>query len=120
MSLARFFGWRFVCCALALASSRPAAADRVLVGSGDPAIDVPAVQAAVDRGGHVMLRGHFSFETTPSILPEIVGAPSATVRVSREVTVSGADDDDEEMAIIEGGQIPFLVEAHGASVAFRR
>src|ERR1700679_844212 len=31
----------------------------VVTGTGDPNLDIPAVQAAVDRGGNVLLRGHF-------------------------------------------------------------
>src|ERR1700730_5964278 len=38
------------------------AAQRVVGGTGDPDIDIAAVQAAVDRGGSVVLRGHFSFD----------------------------------------------------------
>src|SRR5215470_2900095 len=52
----------------AAASAQPAPPDAptVVVGTGDPDIDVPAVQAAVDHGGHVVLRGHFSFERPPT------------------------------------------------------
>src|ERR1700737_1876693 len=38
----------------------------VVVGTGDPNIDVPAVQAAVDQGGRVVLMGHFSFDRPPT------------------------------------------------------
>ncbi len=38
-----------------------AAADGVVVGTGNPALDVPAVQAAVDSGGTVTLVGLFNF-----------------------------------------------------------
>lgn len=33
--------------------------DSVVIGTGDPAVDIPAVQAAVDRGGRVLLQGTF-------------------------------------------------------------
>src|SRR5947209_6317889 len=97
-----------------------AAAAQVVVGTGDPALDVPHVQAAVDRGGDVVLRGHFSFESAPTIVPELPGFAWATVRVSRQVVISGSDDEDGEMTTIEGGQVPFEIEAHGSSVTIRR
>ena len=115
-------------------SPRPIAAQRALndvgddyvqvVGVGDPAIDVPAVQAAVDRGGAIVLRGHFSFEAPPTKLVSPVlssgGAypPLAEVLVSKAVTISGAAEDDE-MPTIEGGTIPFYVEAPNAPVTIR-
>jgi len=42
-------------------ASSPGAYDSVLVGKGDPAYDVKAVQEAVDKGGSVLLRGTFNF-----------------------------------------------------------
>jgi hypothetical protein len=39
----------------------------VVVGTVNPNLDVPAVQAAVDQGGQVILKGHFSFDTPPTI-----------------------------------------------------
>jgi hypothetical protein len=39
----------------------------VVIGTGDPNLDVPAVQAAVDQGGSVALMGHFSFDRPPTI-----------------------------------------------------
>lgn len=41
-----------------------AAAQIVVVGTGDPDVDVPAVQAAVDQDGDIILKGHFSFNRT--------------------------------------------------------
>ena len=35
-------------------------------GTGNPEIEVPAVQAAVDHGGQVVLMGHFSFDRPPT------------------------------------------------------
>lgn len=35
--------------------------DTIVDGQNDPAVDVPAVQAAVDAGGRVLLRGTFDF-----------------------------------------------------------
>ena len=37
-----------------------------IVGTADPNIDVPAIQAAVDQGGQVILNGHFSFDRPPT------------------------------------------------------
>jgi hypothetical protein len=52
--------------AIALAASAPAQAT-VVTGTGKPDVDVPAVQAAVNLGGEVVLSGHFSFDTPPTI-----------------------------------------------------
>ncbi|MFM1988129.1 MAG: hypothetical protein RJA99_1086 [Pseudomonadota bacterium] len=55
-----------------------------IAGTGDPAKDVGAVQAAVDAGGRVRLAGAFDFgdrgRVTLTRDVEIVGAPGATVR----------------------------------------
>ena len=85
------------------------AAQTVIVGTGDPDIDIAAVQAAVDRGGSVVLRGHFSFDNPPirrGALPDLV----AIILVSKEVTISGTWDEHGEMTAIDGGEIPFAVE----------
>src|SRR6516165_6414868 len=55
--------------AVVLAWAASAGAKTVVVGTGDPDIDVPAVQAAVDQGGNVILKGHFSFDRPPTITP---------------------------------------------------
>jgi hypothetical protein len=105
---------------LALAAS--ATAQTVVVGTGNPDVDVPAVQAAVDQGGEVILQGHFSFDRPPTV-PRAVGGKLATVLISRAVAISGAwdeQDEDGEMTTIEGGTDPFYVQAPGASVEIRR
>src|SRR2546428_740349 len=66
-----------------------ALAQAVVVGQGNPSIDVPAVQAAVDQGGSVLLVGTFDFgDTGRGVLRKDVaisggagsfGAPPATV-----------------------------------------
>lgn len=107
-----------------------AAAQIVVVGTGNPAIDVRAVQAAVDQGGDIILKGHFSFNkapTVPTAIPLVGGL--ATVLVSKAVAISGAQDQDKdgarhgrehgEMTTIEGGTTPFYVEAPGARVAIQ-
>src|SRR5271170_3821717 len=91
---------------------------QTVVGTGIPGVDVPAVQAAVNLGGDVILERNFSFNTSPTIptAPPLTGAgyPKATILVSKAVTISGAQN-----ASIEGGSIPFYVEAPGASVTIQ-
>ena len=93
----------------------------VVVGTGDPKVDVPAVQAAVDQGGSVVLKGHFSFDAPPT-KPVASGLVSATapraaeVLIARAVRISGALQQDGGMTTIEGGTIPFYVEAPGQRV----
>lgn len=102
-----------------LATSAAAQAT-VVVGTGNPDIDVPAVQAAVDQSGEVILKGHFSFNRTPTVPTALTGAgyPAATVLVSKAVAISGEGDGDE-MTTIEGGTIPFYVEAMGVAVTIQ-
>jgi hypothetical protein len=105
---------------MALASS--VAAQTVVVGTGDPNIDVPAVQDAVDQGGEVILKGHFSFERPPT-QPMLFAPYMATIRVSNQVVISGTSENqsgtsDEHGGVtsIAGGTVPFYVEAFGARV----
>jgi hypothetical protein len=93
----------------------------VVVGTGDPSVDIPAVQAAVNTPGtplDVILKGHFSFNSPPTIPTAAalvaVGYPKAMVLVSNAVTISGEKD-----ASIEVGTIPFYVEAPGDSVTIQ-
>jgi hypothetical protein len=104
-----------------LASVATAGTQTVVVGTGDPDTDVPAVQAAVDQGGEVILQGHFSFDAEPTVLtalPPPYGI-GAMVLVSRPVTISGAPDASGEMASIEAGTVPFYVDAWEARVAIQ-
>jgi hypothetical protein len=89
----------------------------VVIGTGNPDVDVPAVQAAVNLGGEVVLMGHFSFDTPPTVPTALqgVGIPQATVLISKAVAVSGAKD-----ASIEAGTIPFYIEAPGATVTIQK
>ncbi len=94
-----------------------AAQSVVVTGTGDPNQDVPAVQAAVDQGGRVVLMGHFSFDRPPT-------APAGSifnrmVTVSKNVVISGSLDQSGDMAIIESGEWPFLVDAAGARVTIQ-
>jgi len=103
-------------CAAALAGS--ACAQPVVVGTGDPNLDVPAVQAAVDQGGNVTLRGHFSFDRSPT-------APSGSiynrmVTVSKSVVISGTVDASNSLPMIQGGDWPFFIDAGDANVTIQR
>jgi hypothetical protein len=103
----------------AIAAIMPSvAAQTVVQGTGNPDVDVPAVQTAVDQGGEVILRGHFSFNRPPTVQTALASAgyPPATVLVAKAVSVSGAGSDDKDMATIEGGTIPFYIDAVGAAV----
>jgi hypothetical protein len=93
-----------------------AARAAVVVGTGNPDLDVPAVQAAVDHGGRVVLRGHFSFNRDPTT-PE--GSSWRMVTVSNDVVITGARDEYGELTTIEGGTIPFSVDALRAHVTFQ-
>jgi hypothetical protein len=87
-----------------------AEAQAVLVtGTGDPNVDVAAVQAAVDQGGQVVLQGRFSFDA-PATKPEGSNY-GRMVTVSNAVTISGSPDENGEMPVIGGGFIPFGIEA---------
>ena len=104
-----------VMAAITLAASALAQPTMVM-GTGNPDVDVPAVQAAVNLGGEVVLMGHFSFDTPPTIPTPLqaVGFPPATILISKAVAISGAAD-----AIIERGTIPFYVAAPGAKVGIQ-
>ena len=96
----------------------------VVTGTGDPSVDVPAVQAAVDQGGDVILEGHFSFDKPPTQpLAATLGtlyAPAAEVLISHAVRISGSRENEGSMATIDGGTIPFYVAAPGQSVSIER
>jgi hypothetical protein len=88
-----------------------------VVGTGDPSLDIPAVQSAVDQGGRVILKGHFSFDAPPTV-PE-KGGGFGTILVSKSVVIAGAFDDQGEMARVEGGTNPLYVEAPGAHITIQ-
>lgn len=96
------------------------AAQTVVVGTGNPDIDVPAVQAAVDQGGDVVLQGHFSFDRSPTVSTLPTGNPPATVLISRAVAISGTPNDDGgAITTIDAGTIPFFVNAPGVPVSIQ-
>lgn len=87
----------------------------VVVGQGDPALDVPAVQAAVREGGSVLLRGTFQF------------GPTGSVEIARDVRIRGERGvDGEPLTTIVGGWSTFAtippprpVLAPGPTVSIR-
>ncbi len=88
----------------------------VVAGASDSNLDVSAVQAAVDKGGEVVLKGHFSFNRSAT-------APSGAlynrmITVSKNVVISG-DSSNGEMPTIDGGEWPFLVDAADAVVTIQ-
>ncbi|HET8725084.1 MAG TPA: hypothetical protein VFM53_12880 [Anaeromyxobacteraceae bacterium] len=88
---------------LLAAAADVAAADeasaRVVTGRGDPAADVPAVQAAVSAGGRVKLAGTFDF------------GPMGSVVITRDVAISGRDG-----ATVKGGFRSFYGPLPGGAV----
>ena len=109
---------RFIAAIAAMVVSAASAATQVVVvGSGDPNRDVPAVQAAVDQGGQVVLKGHFSFDR-PATQPPTVSF-GRMILVSKEVVISGTQDEHGEMTTIDGGEGPFAVEAMGVRVTIQ-
>jgi hypothetical protein len=94
-----------------------AAQPLVLAGTGDPNTDVPAVQAAVDRGGHLVLTGHFSFDR-PAAAPS-GAAVSRMVTVSQSVVISGAPDQNGDMPSIQSGEWPFFIDSVDAHVTIQ-
>jgi hypothetical protein len=106
----------FVGLAAVVALAGSVAAQTVVVGTGDPAVDVPAVQAAVDQGGQIVLKGRFSFNRPALPWKALL---NRTVLVSKAVAISGVLDDQGQMTAIEGGDNPFAIEAPGAAVSIR-
>jgi hypothetical protein len=98
-------------------SGRLPAQSVVITGTGNPDIDVPAVQAAVDRGGQIVLMGHFSFDRPPTKWIEHLNGRA--ILVSRQVAITGTRDENGEITTIEGGDNTFAVDAPGASVTIQ-
>ena len=105
---------------LLILAGRVAAQPITVAGTGDSSVDVPAVQAAVDQGGEVVLKGHFSFDAPPTVVepPSILynGTAMGTILISKAVAISGVIDEQGEMTSIAGGTNPFYVAASGAHV----
>jgi len=62
----------------------------IILGQNNPAIDVPAVQAAVDQGGMVRLKGTFDFGSTGSVV------------ITNDVDIAG-----EKGTLVKGGRLTF-------------
>ena len=85
---------------LALAQDKPTGAPpsgtevvQTVMGHNDPAVDVAAVQKAVDQGGTVLLKGEFDF------------GDKGSVTIARDVRVIGeVDDRGGPRTTIKGGQ----------------
>jgi hypothetical protein len=94
----------------------------VIEGQADPAIDVAAVQQAVDDGGTVVLRGTFSFEGVSQPGPDFPGPPiTRVIIVTRDVVIRG-----EDATLVGGGsaavgefQSVLLVDAPGGDVTIQ-
>jgi serine/threonine protein kinase len=98
----------------------------VVVGIGNPATDIAAVQYAVDRADTVVLTGTLSFHSPPTKLvdPILASAKNPTpgktqVLVSKAVTILGLPDTSGRMTTIDGGTIPFYVDAVESRVTIR-
>jgi len=89
----------------------------VVTGTGDPNLDVPAVQAAVDQHGQVVLMGHFSFDRPPTTPTGAIY--NRMVTVSTNVAISGSRDENGDLPTIKGGDWPFLIDAAGAQVTLQ-
>ena len=83
----------------------------IVQGKGDPAIDVPAVQSAIDSapedGRTVYLKGTFSFEDQS-------GARQVTIK--NWARIIGFDEFGNR-AIIQGGNVPFKVASNDQAVS---
>lgn len=89
-----------------------------ITGTGNPEVDIPAVQSAVDQGGQVMLAGHFSFDG-PATTPAGV-TYARIITVSTDVVISGARDGNGAYTTIDGGNWPFFVDAANSQVTIEK
>jgi hypothetical protein len=107
--------------AILIFAANAAAQVVIVTGTGDPKIDIPAVQAAVDKGGQVVLAGRFSFDAPPTVpKPTSFQSPGlATILISKAVSVSGTLDDQGQLTAIVAGTVPFYVDAPGSPVAIQ-
>src|SRR5256885_7995250 len=84
--------------AVALFAFAPLFADAqtVVVGANDPAVDLPAVQAAVNGGGRVILKGTFDFGSAGRVI------------IKNDVDIGGEIDvHDTPVTTIGGGEWSF-------------
>lgn len=90
---------------------------KILYGANNPAVDVPAVQAAVDQGGLVILKGTFDFGSDAGnhiIVPGRAGAAQdvkgkSTVFIyKKNVTILGMTDRRGNLTtVVKNGMPPF-------------
>jgi len=71
-------------------------AQTVVIGANDPAVDLPAVQAAVNGGGSVQLRGIFDFGIAGRVIVK------NDVDIGGEIDVRG-----EPTTVVRNGEWPF-------------
>jgi len=84
---------RLVLKKLAGASGKPqakfvAAQAVVVTGTGDPTVDIRAVQAPVDQGGQVFLKGRFSFRNNTFVTNDLTGFRSSLGDVYVDASVT--------------------------------
>ncbi len=78
----------FLICLTAL----PAIAEQTVIGTGNPGQDIANVQAAVDAGGTVLLKGRFNF------------GPEGRIKITKDIRIKGEFDSvDEPKTKISGG-----------------
>ncbi|WP_319468867.1 right-handed parallel beta-helix repeat-containing protein [uncultured Pseudodesulfovibrio sp.] len=70
----------------------PATAEQTVIGTGNPGQDIANVQAAVDAGGTVLLKGRFNF------------GPEGRIKITKDIRIKGEFDSvDEPKTKISGG-----------------
>jgi hypothetical protein len=104
---------------LVLFVSPVAGQTKIVYGANNPALDVPAVQSAVDEGGLVILKGTFDFGSDAGnhiIVPGRAGAAQdvkgkSTVFIyKKNVTISGVRDwKGNLMTVVKNGMPPFWI-----------
>lgn len=105
--------------ALTLFVGPAAGQTKTVYGTGNPEVDVPAVQVAVDQGGLVILKGTFDFGSDAGnhiIVPGRVGAAQdvkgkSTVFIHlKNVTIVGVKDANGKLlTVVKNGMPPFWV-----------
>jgi hypothetical protein len=112
--------------ALTLFVSPVAGQTKTVYGANNPAVDVPAVQSAVDQGGLVILRGTFDFGNDAGnhiIVPGRAGAAQdvkgkSTVFIyKKNVTILGVKDASGRLlTVVKNGMPPFWMGWNGEAL----
>jgi hypothetical protein len=79
-----------VSCLFAFMAIAKAQQPLIISGQNNPALDVPTVQAAVDQGGMVRLKGTFEFGSNGSVI------------ITKDVDIAG-----EKGTLVKGGRLTF-------------